>query len=128
MLLRCQMKGYWYVFGIDGKRRLTPISQYQNYKNRWLYSKNLGRSSPPPPLVDFFTKNGSGRRGLQQTITSCFMSYFLIPLQCWADKKSLNKVNAKSLSTLRQKIRKYNKEFEDQVTEYREVNDFMALF
>lgn len=43
--------------------------------------------------------------------------------ECWGDKKSLNKVNAKSLSTLRQKIRKYNKEFEDQVTEYRENPD-----
>uniref|UniRef100_A0A671M6H1 Eukaryotic translation initiation factor 3 subunit C n=1 Tax=Sinocyclocheilus anshuiensis TaxID=1608454 RepID=A0A671M6H1_9TELE len=44
--------------------------------------------------------------------------------QLWEDKegkKKMNKNNAKALSTLRQKIRKYNKDFETEITSYKEV-------
>uniref|UniRef100_A0A673KD05 Eukaryotic translation initiation factor 3 subunit C n=2 Tax=Sinocyclocheilus rhinocerous TaxID=307959 RepID=A0A673KD05_9TELE len=43
--------------------------------------------------------------------------------QLWEDKegkKKMNKNNAKALSTLRQKIRKYNKDFETEITSYKE--------
>lgn len=40
--------------------------------------------------------------------------------ECWADKKSLSKIAAKSLTILKQRIRKYNKDFEDQIKKYRE--------
>ncbi|VDD79948.1 unnamed protein product [Mesocestoides corti] len=38
----------------------------------------------------------------------------------WAQKKSLSKVAAKSLTILKQKIRKYNKDFEPEIKKYRE--------
>uniref|UniRef100_A0A671MS79 Eukaryotic translation initiation factor 3 subunit C n=1 Tax=Sinocyclocheilus anshuiensis TaxID=1608454 RepID=A0A671MS79_9TELE len=44
--------------------------------------------------------------------------------QLWEDKegkKKMNKNNAKALSTLRQKIRKYNKDFETEISSYKEV-------
>lgn len=43
--------------------------------------------------------------------------------QLWEDKegkKKMNKNNAKALSTLRQKIRKYNKDFETEIVSYKE--------
>uniref|UniRef100_A0A8D0A4I2 Eukaryotic translation initiation factor 3 subunit C n=1 Tax=Sander lucioperca TaxID=283035 RepID=A0A8D0A4I2_SANLU len=45
--------------------------------------------------------------------------------QLWEDKegkKKMNKNNAKALSTLRQKIRKYNRDYETEVAAYKEVN------
>lgn len=44
--------------------------------------------------------------------------------QLWEDKegkKKMNKNNAKALSTLRQKIRKYNRDYETEITAYKEV-------
>uniref|UniRef100_A0A8B9K8J9 Eukaryotic translation initiation factor 3 subunit C n=1 Tax=Astyanax mexicanus TaxID=7994 RepID=A0A8B9K8J9_ASTMX len=44
--------------------------------------------------------------------------------QLWEDKegkKKMNKNNAKALSTLRQKIRKYNRDFETDIANYKEV-------
>jgi len=44
--------------------------------------------------------------------------------QLWEDKdakQKLNKINSKALTTLRQKIRKYNLDFKDNILEYREV-------
>lgn len=43
-------------------------------------------------------------------------------LQCWEDKegrKNMSKNNSKSLATLRQKLRKYNKDFEADIINYR---------
>uniref|UniRef100_H3DCM4 Eukaryotic translation initiation factor 3 subunit C n=1 Tax=Tetraodon nigroviridis TaxID=99883 RepID=H3DCM4_TETNG len=43
--------------------------------------------------------------------------------QLWEDKegkKKMNKNNAKALSTLRQKIRKYNRDYENEITSYKE--------
>uniref|UniRef100_A0ACB8EV88 Eukaryotic translation initiation factor 3 subunit C n=1 Tax=Sphaerodactylus townsendi TaxID=933632 RepID=A0ACB8EV88_9SAUR len=43
--------------------------------------------------------------------------------EIWEDKegkKKMNKNNAKALSTLRQKIRKYNRDYETQITSYRQ--------
>lgn len=45
-------------------------------------------------------------------------------LQLWEDKegkKKMNKNNAKALSTLRQKIRKYNRDFESHIASYKQV-------
>uniref|UniRef100_A0A673WZS1 Eukaryotic translation initiation factor 3 subunit C n=1 Tax=Salmo trutta TaxID=8032 RepID=A0A673WZS1_SALTR len=47
--------------------------------------------------------------------------------QLWEDKegkKKMNKNNAKALSTLRQKIRKYNRDYETEITSYKEVRLF----
>uniref|UniRef100_A0AAY4DHH6 Eukaryotic translation initiation factor 3 subunit C n=1 Tax=Denticeps clupeoides TaxID=299321 RepID=A0AAY4DHH6_9TELE len=46
--------------------------------------------------------------------------------QLWEDKegkKKMNKNNAKALSTLRQKIRKYNRDFESEIANYKEVDE-----
>ncbi|KAL5108367.1 hypothetical protein TcWFU_000585 [Taenia crassiceps] len=40
--------------------------------------------------------------------------------ESWSQKKTLSKVGAKSLTVLKQKIRKYNKDFEEQIKKYRE--------
>uniref|UniRef100_A0A667XCH6 Eukaryotic translation initiation factor 3 subunit C n=1 Tax=Myripristis murdjan TaxID=586833 RepID=A0A667XCH6_9TELE len=45
--------------------------------------------------------------------------------QLWEDKegkKKMNKNNAKALSTLRQKIRKYNRDYETEIAAYKEVD------
>uniref|UniRef100_A0A674E488 Eukaryotic translation initiation factor 3 subunit C n=1 Tax=Salmo trutta TaxID=8032 RepID=A0A674E488_SALTR len=47
--------------------------------------------------------------------------------QLWEDKegkKKMNKNNAKALSTLRQKIRKYNRDYETEIASYKEVRLF----
>lgn len=44
----------------------------------------------------------------------------------WEDRdgrKNMSKNNSKSLSTLRQKLRKYNKDFEDDIAKFRENPD-----
>lgn len=38
----------------------------------------------------------------------------------------MNKNNAKALSTLRQKIRKYNRDFESHITNYKQVGVLVA--
>lgn len=48
--------------------------------------------------------------------------------QCWDDKelkKNMNKNNAKSLTSVRQKLRKYAKDFESAIAKYRENPDLM---
>lgn len=43
--------------------------------------------------------------------------------QCWEDRegrKNMSKNNSKSLATLRQKLRKYSKDYEADITRYRE--------
>lgn len=50
-----------------------------------------------------------------------------VSLQLWEDKegkKKMNKNNAKALSTLRQKIRKYNRDYETEIASYKEVRLF----
>ncbi|KAG8140380.1 hypothetical protein E2320_003073 [Naja naja] len=49
--------------------------------------------------------------------------------ELWEDKegkKKMNKNNAKALSTLRQKIRKYNRDYETQITAYRQNPELSA--
>jgi len=56
------------------------------------------------------------------SLSSSYMSCLL--LQCWEDKagrKAMSKYNAKGLTALRTKLRKYNRDFESQITEYKEV-------
>ncbi|CAG5123359.1 unnamed protein product, partial [Candidula unifasciata] len=46
--------------------------------------------------------------------------------ECWEDKdwrKTISKNNSKGLSTVRQKIKKYNRDFETEITNYRENPD-----
>ena len=48
----------------------------------------------------------------------------LFALQCWEDREwrdSISKNNAKGLTTLRQKLRKYCRDFETEMAKYREV-------
>lgn len=63
----------------------------------------------------------------------CYISWFwsktkitrIIVFQLWEDKegkKKMNKNNAKALSTLRQKIRKYNRDYESEIAAYKEVS------
>ncbi|KAI6178388.1 Eukaryotic translation initiation factor 3 subunit C [Aphelenchoides besseyi] len=74
------------------------------------------------------TKPVIAREGL--TIPRFYIRY-LVELEDflneqWEDKdgrKSMSKSNAKGLATLRQKIRKYNKEFESEISAYREGPD-----
>jgi len=52
--------------------------------------------------------------------TCCDVTSF----QIWEDKegkKKMNKNNAKALSSLRQKIRKYNRDYETEIAAYKEV-------
>lgn len=39
----------------------------------------------------------------------------------------MNKNNAKALSTLRQKIRKYNRDYETEIAAYKEVNRNLSV-
>ncbi|KAJ0060628.1 hypothetical protein NL108_016606, partial [Boleophthalmus pectinirostris] len=53
--------------------------------------------------------------------------------QLWEDKegkKKMNKNNAKALSTLRQKIRKYNRDYETEIAAYKEVGyiSFICIY
>lgn len=43
--------------------------------------------------------------------------------QHWPDKKTLSSNNAKGLTMLRTKLKKYNREFETEITDYREKPD-----
>lgn len=45
--------------------------------------------------------------------------------QQWENKKSLSKINSKSLATMRQKLRKYIKDFDEELVKYRENPDLM---
>lgn len=40
--------------------------------------------------------------------------------QQWENKKNMSKINSKCLATLRQKLRKYNKDFEEELLKYRD--------
>ncbi|KAL7990043.1 hypothetical protein Chor_012709 [Crotalus horridus] len=46
--------------------------------------------------------------------------------EVWEGKKKMNKNNAKALSTLHQKIRKYNRDYETQITAYRQNPELSA--
>jgi translation initiation factor 3 subunit C len=46
--------------------------------------------------------------------------------EAWEDRKNMGKLNQKSLSTLRQKIRKYNRDFEEDLNALRADADGMA--
>ncbi|XP_027488558.1 eukaryotic translation initiation factor 3 subunit C-like [Corapipo altera] len=51
--------------------------------------------------------------------------------ELWEDKegkKKMNKNNAKALSSLRQKLRKYNRDYEGQIAAYRQVRGKLGLF
>lgn len=43
--------------------------------------------------------------------------------QQWENKKSLSKINSKSLATMRQKLRKYIKDFDEELAKYRDDPD-----
>lgn len=43
--------------------------------------------------------------------------------EIWEERKTLSKINSKALATLRQKLRKYNKDFEEDIAKFRENPD-----
>ena len=45
--------------------------------------------------------------------------------QQWENRKTMSKNNSKCLSTLRQKLRKYNKDFDDDLAKFRENPDLL---
>ncbi len=55
------------------------------------------------------------------------MCFDTMLFQCWEDRegrKAMSKNNAKGLTTLRQRVRRYNRDnFEDEVTKYRDNPD-----
>lgn len=40
--------------------------------------------------------------------------------QQWENKKNMSKINSKCLATLRQKLRKYTKDFDEELAKYRD--------
>uniref|UniRef100_A0AAQ6AP25 Eukaryotic translation initiation factor 3 subunit C n=1 Tax=Amphiprion ocellaris TaxID=80972 RepID=A0AAQ6AP25_AMPOC len=85
----------------------------------------------------------SGQRSIKTMLCKCKLynlSIRLLPFlnrnvtlfspQLWEDKegkKKMNKNNAKALSTLRQKIRKYNRDYETEIAAYKEVLQTSSL-
>uniref|UniRef100_A0A7N8YJX7 Eukaryotic translation initiation factor 3 subunit C n=1 Tax=Mastacembelus armatus TaxID=205130 RepID=A0A7N8YJX7_9TELE len=71
------------------------------------------------------SKNIVDKEGLNQNCKYRLLTLTLFSSQLWEDKegkKKMNKNNAKALSTLRQKIRKYNRDFEAEIAAYKEVD------
>uniref|UniRef100_A0A7N8XXU1 Eukaryotic translation initiation factor 3 subunit C n=1 Tax=Mastacembelus armatus TaxID=205130 RepID=A0A7N8XXU1_9TELE len=70
------------------------------------------------------SKNIVDKEGLNQNCKYRLLTLTLFSSQLWEDKegkKKMNKNNAKALSTLRQKIRKYNRDFEAEIAAYKEA-------
>lgn len=107
----------------------TIIKQIKNFKKIKDFSKlltafeNLGRAHQKAKSVIDKEENGVTPR----FYIKCLVEMDDLINECWEDKefkKSTNKNNAKALTTLRQKLRKYVKEgFEADVTKYRENPD-----
>lgn len=50
--------------------------------------------------------------------------------QCWDDKdgrKQMSKNNARGLTTLRQRLRRHNRDYENEIKKYREVTSFVGF-
>ncbi|XP_070204954.1 eukaryotic translation initiation factor 3 subunit C-like isoform X3 [Littorina saxatilis] len=66
------------------------------------------------------------REGIPRFYLRCLVELMDFVNECWEDKEwreSISKSNAKGLTTLRQKLRKYCRDFETDMTKYRENPD-----
>lgn len=57
------------------------------------------------------------------------LSFFFLH-QCWDDKegrKQMSKNNARGLTTLRQRLRRHNRDYENEIKKYREVTSFVGF-
>lgn len=56
--------------------------------------------------------------------------FFFFLHQCWDDKdgrKQMSKNNARGLTTLRQRLRRHNRDYENEIKKYREVTSFVGF-
>ena len=107
---------------------------------------HLQQHQPPtPPLPTTFYNITNLQQDLPQNLHFWFHQHYILPPspitttfphhhhhhhhllphhQQWENteaRKALNKNNSKGLTALRQKLKKYNKNFEDRINQYREV-------
>ncbi|XP_068747600.1 eukaryotic translation initiation factor 3 subunit C-like [Montipora capricornis] len=100
----------------------NSIKQLKNHKKIKDVSKvltqfeNLGKAfTKAKAVVD--------KEGIPQFYIRCLTELEDFVKENWEDtegRKKLSKVNARALATLRQKLRKYNKDFEEEIVKYRE--------
>lgn len=46
----------------------------------------------------------------------------------WEKKRELSKAAARALTVLKQRVKKYNRDFEDSIKDFREVNHINVVF
>ncbi|XP_070572268.1 eukaryotic translation initiation factor 3 subunit C-like [Ptychodera flava] len=68
-------------------------------------------------------KNIVEKEGTPRWYIKCLVELEEFVNECWEDKKKFNKINAKSLATLRQKLRKYCRDYEKDIAAYKENPD-----
>uniref|UniRef100_A0A3Q3LZU9 Eukaryotic translation initiation factor 3 subunit C n=1 Tax=Mastacembelus armatus TaxID=205130 RepID=A0A3Q3LZU9_9TELE len=93
------------------------LEEFEQLCRAFLKSKNIVDKEGVPPFYI--------RLLLNQNCKYRLLTLTLFSSQLWEDKegkKKMNKNNAKALSTLRQKIRKYNRDFEAEIAAYKEVD------
>ena len=109
---------------------MSSIPQKQDYSGQGRDASLLHPSSVRPRRLFKSGKHSQFTRFLlRHTLLPLWLSTMMVnvSLQLWEDKegkKKMNKNNAKALSTLRQKIRKYNRDYETEITSYKEVRLF----
>lgn len=106
----------------------TIIKQIRNFKKIKDFSKmltafeNLCKAyTKAKPIID---KEEGGT--VPRFYVRCLVEISDIVEETWEDKefkKNMNKNNSKSLTSLRQKLRKYTKDFESELAKYRESPD-----
>ena len=101
------------------------IKQVKNYKKIKDFSKLL---TAYEELTKAFLKAKAVIDKEDDGVTPRFYIKCLVDIndlveESWEDKRNMSKNNARSVATLRQKIRKYLKDFEEEVSKYRENPD-----
>ncbi|XP_077995240.1 eukaryotic translation initiation factor 3 subunit C-like [Glandiceps talaboti] len=101
---------------------LGVIKQIKNHKKIRDISKVLTGFED---LTKAYTKakNVIEKEGNPRWYIKCLVELEEFINECWEDKKKFNKINAKSLASLRQKLRKYIRDFEEQMKAYKENPD-----
>lgn len=85
-----------------------------------LFELNLSHISP------FLLENTLFRTALSSKKVMLTLFPASVVVQCWEDRegrKKMNKSHAKSLTTLRQKLKKYSRDFESDMENYRKSPD-----
>ncbi|XP_033119339.1 eukaryotic translation initiation factor 3 subunit C-like [Anneissia japonica] len=100
------------------------IRQIKNHKKIKDISKVLGGFED---LLKCFQKNRAVLSGDEKKLPRFYIRS-LVELEdfvneCWEDKRKFNKVNGKSLATLRHKLKKHNRDIDDEIKAYRENPD-----